>query len=112
MSLTTDVQALIYKLEEKAEEYKPLQAIADELKIILARNAQNNFIVVTNNKNRIREIREKKGITRAELARLADVPVRTLEDWENYTRRPRDVYQTTKVADALDVTLKELLGME
>ena len=112
MSLRADIQVLIDKLEGKAEEYKPLQAIADELKIILARNARHNFITGTNGKNRIREIREEKGITRAELARLADVPARTLEDWENNTRRPRDVYQTTKVADALGVTLKELLGME
>lgn len=36
----------------------------------------------------VKEAREAKGLSRAELARMLDIPVRTLENWDAGTRKP------------------------
>lgn len=59
--------------------------------------------------NRIKELRESKNISRPELAKLSGVPKRTIDDWENERRIPRDVYQLKKVADVLQVKIEDLL---
>lgn len=62
--------------------------------------------------NKIKQIRECAGMSRAELSRLSEVPARTIDDWENNRRIPRDVYQLKKIADALNVTIEDLIDME
>ncbi len=60
-------------------------------------------------KNRIREIREEKGMSRAELARKSGVPLRTLENWEYQIKQPTDVKQLDKVARVLEVLIEDLI---
>ena len=52
---------------------------------------------------KIKNIRLQQGMSRAELSRRSDVPVRTLEDWEAGKRDPRDVDVVVQVAQALHV---------
>lgn len=52
------------------------------------------------------------GITRAELSRRSDVPIRTLEAWGKRIRTPRDVYVLQKVAKALDCHIEDLIEPE
>ncbi len=54
----------------------------------------------------VREIRLKQGLSIPALSRLADVPVRTIEDIER--RDACKVSTAKKLAKALDVTLDEL----
>lgn len=62
--------------------------------------------------NNIKELREKAGLSRIELAELSGVPYRTLENWEKGIRKPLNVYQLKKVADALKCTVEELIVWE
>ena len=62
--------------------------------------------------NKIKQIREQVGMSRAELSRLSTVPSRTIDDWENNRRIPRDVYQLKKISDALNVTIEDLIEWE
>lgn len=60
--------------------------------------------------NHIKELRTKKNMNRKQLSDLSGVPSRTIDDWENNRRVPRDVYQLKKVADALQVTIEDLIN--
>ena len=62
--------------------------------------------------NNIKELREKAGLSRTELAEISEVPYRTLENWEKGTRKPLNIYQLKKVADALKCTVEELIVWE
>lgn len=55
---------------------------------------------------KLREIRLKKGLSVPALSRLANVPVRTIENIEK--RGQCTVANAIKLADALGVTLDEL----
>ncbi len=57
---------------------------------------------------KIKNIRLQQGMSRAELSRRSDVPVRTLEDWEAGKRDPRDVDVVVQVAQALHVDVAML----
>lgn len=59
--------------------------------------------------NYIKQIRQAKNLNRKQLSELSGVPSRTIDDWENNRRMPRDVYQLKKVADALGVNIEELI---
>ena len=59
--------------------------------------------------NYIKKIRKERNISRIELSKHSRVPLRTIEDWENGRRKPRDVYQLKKVADALGCSIEELI---
>ena len=59
--------------------------------------------------NHIKSIRQLKELSRAELSRRSGVPARTIDDWENERRAPRDVYQLKKIADVLDVSIEDLI---
>lgn len=60
--------------------------------------------------NHIKELRTKKNMNRKQLSDLSGVPSRTIDDWENNRRVPRDVYQLKKVADALGVKIEDLIN--
>lgn len=62
--------------------------------------------------NKIKQIRERASMSRADLSRISGVPARTIDDWENNRRVPRDVYQLKKIADALSVTIENLIDVE
>lgn len=62
--------------------------------------------------NKIKQIRERASMSRADLSRISGVPSRTIDDWENNRRVPRDVYQLKKIADALSVTIENLIDVE
>jgi len=57
----------------------------------------------------IRSLREKKGLTQAELAALLHVSDKTVSKWENAKGYP-DLSLLEPLAGALDVSLSELLG--
>lgn len=61
---------------------------------------------------KIKNIRLQQGMSRAELSRCSDVPIRTLEDWENGKRDPRDVDVVVQVAQALHVDIAMLYSDE
>ena len=52
------------------------------------------------------------GMTRATLARLSGVPVRTLENWSSRTRKSPNVYQFYRVAKVLGCSMEDLLEPE
>lgn len=60
--------------------------------------------------NHIKELRTKRNMNRKQLSDLSGVPSRTIDDWENNRRVPRDVYQLKKVADALGVKIEDLIN--
>ncbi len=61
---------------------------------------------------KIEERRKAAGMSRSELSRQSDVPLRTLEEWEAGRRVPRDVYQLAKVAKALNCLIEDLIVLE
>lgn len=62
--------------------------------------------------SKIYEIRKRQGLSRVELSRQSEVPLRTIENWESGARKPRDVYQLRKIAKELQVTIEELIEDE
>ena len=52
------------------------------------------------------------GMTRVTLARLSGVPLRTLENWSNRSRKSPNVYQFYRVAKVLGCTVEDLLEPE
>jgi transcriptional regulator with XRE-family HTH domain len=60
---------------------------------------------------RIKELRQRRELSQAQLARLAGVPKGTLLQWEYGLRTPK-LDAAAKLADALDVALDELAGRE
>lgn len=61
---------------------------------------------------KIEERRKAAGMSRSELSRQSDVPLRTLEEWEAGRRIPRDVYQLAKVAKALNCLIEDLIVLD
>ena len=57
----------------------------------------------------IKTLRENAGISMAELSRKSGVPYRTINDSEYEKRKPRDVYQLKKIADALGCQIEDLI---
>ena len=59
--------------------------------------------------DKLRDIRESKGISRAELARMTNIPLRTIEDWE-YRKYPlKDIDRIKLLAQTLNVDINELI---
>lgn len=62
--------------------------------------------------NNIKAVRMKIGMSRAELSRRSGVSLRTIDDWENGRKVPRDVYLIERVARALNGTIYDLINFE
>ena len=62
--------------------------------------------------NHIKQLRENLNMSRADLSKESGVPARTIDDWENERRKPRDVYQLKKIADALGCYIEDLIECE
>ena len=62
--------------------------------------------------NNIKQLRQNLSMSRAELSRQSGVPARTVDDWENGRRKPRDVYQLKKIADVLGCYIEDLIEEE
>lgn len=59
---------------------------------------------------RLKRIRQQAGLSQADLAKAADIPVGTLRNWEQGIRAP--LFDTAaKIARALDVSLDDLAGI-
>lgn len=61
---------------------------------------------------KIEHLRKSAELSTAELSRRSGVPRRTLDDWEHERRKPRDIYQLKKVADALGCKIEDLIEWE
>lgn len=55
---------------------------------------------------RIKEYREKVGISRAEMARMFGIPIRTLENWESGVRKP-PAWAEKLIIEKLNSMIKE-----
>ena len=62
--------------------------------------------------NNIKRLRQNLNMSRAELSKQSGVPARTIDDWENGRRKPRDVYQLKKIADVLGCYIEDLIEEE
>lgn len=62
--------------------------------------------------NNIKQLRQNLNMSRAELSKQSDVPARTIDDWENGRRKPRDVYQLKKIADVLGCYIEDLIDWD
>jgi transcriptional regulator with XRE-family HTH domain len=60
--------------------------------------------------NRLKQLRQQKGMSQAELAKAAGVPFGSLRNWE-YGRRTPLLDAAARIAQALGVTLDELAGI-
>lgn len=58
----------------------------------------------------IKKIRKKKGLTQEKLARLADISNNTLVKIEMGMAKEPTITTITKIADALKVSIDELVG--
>ena len=59
--------------------------------------------------NNIKNIRLSRGISCAELHRLTNIPLRTLEDWESDKRTPKDYHRLKTLASILDCSIDDLM---
>ncbi|MEX3624980.1 helix-turn-helix transcriptional regulator [Viridibacillus arvi] len=62
--------------------------------------------------NNIKKLRIEIGLKRVELSELSKVPTRTIDDWENGRRKPRDVYQLYRIAKVLDASIEDLINFD
>jgi transcriptional regulator with XRE-family HTH domain len=60
---------------------------------------------------RLKKLRQERGLSQAELARLSGIPKGTLLQWEYGLRTPL-LDAAMRLADALEITLDELAGRE
>lgn len=58
---------------------------------------------------RTKDIRKRLGITQQQLSDMSDVPLRTIQNWENGTRRPSDPEKLKRIADALGVSVSDII---
>jgi len=58
----------------------------------------------------IRKLRQKKGLSQEKLARLADISTVTLVKIEAGVAKEPTITTVTKIADALDVSIDEIVG--
>lgn len=58
----------------------------------------------------IKKIRKSKGLTQEKLARLADISNNTLVKIEMGMAKEPTITTMTKIADALDVSIDEIVG--
>lgn len=59
---------------------------------------------------KIKQFREKKGLSQEKLARLADVSNNTIVNIESGKQTNPTIETISKIAKALDVAIEELLG--
>lgn len=59
---------------------------------------------------KIKQLREKKGLSQEKLARLADVSNNTIVNIESGKQTNPTIETVSKIAKALDVTIEELLS--
>ena len=59
--------------------------------------------------DRLRAARKGKNLTQQELAKESGVAYRTLQNWENGSRRPVNITMVDKVATVLGISTTELL---
>jgi transcriptional regulator with XRE-family HTH domain len=58
----------------------------------------------------IRKLRKKKGLSQEKLARLADISTATLVKIEAGVAKEPTITTVIKIADALDISIDELIG--
>lgn len=61
--------------------------------------------------NRIKETREKLGISLSKLSRMAEVPKSSLSEYENGDRQPRDNATWERLSEKLGVSIPYLMGL-
>ena len=58
----------------------------------------------------VKKYREAAGLTQQELSEKTAIPLKTIQDWEQTGRSPRDMQRLVPVADVLSCTVDDLLG--
>lgn len=62
--------------------------------------------------NNIKALRNKAGLTQKDLSEQANIPRRTIEDWELEKVRATDVYKLHRIAKVLGCTIEDLINFE
>lgn len=62
--------------------------------------------------NNIKALRNKAGLTQKDLSEQANIPRRTIEDWELEKVRATDVYKLHRIAKVLGCTIEELINFD
>lgn len=62
-------------------------------------------------KDKLKELRKKKGITQTDFAKEFNISIGTIGNWETGNREP-DYEMLQKIADYFDVSVDYLLGRE
>jgi DNA-binding XRE family transcriptional regulator len=60
---------------------------------------------------KIKQLREKKGLSQEKLARLADVSNNTIVNIESGKQTNPTIETVSKIAKALDVTIEEIISL-
>lgn len=58
----------------------------------------------------LKKYRDEAGLTQQMLADATGIPLKTIQDWEQTGRSPRNMYRLCPVADALGCSIDQLLG--
>lgn len=59
--------------------------------------------------NKIKQLRLDKNLTIREVSNGSKIPYRTLQNWEDGSRKPRDVYQLQKLAEFYKCHIEDLI---
>ena len=60
--------------------------------------------------SKMKQLREANGISKTNLAELVGVSTKTITAWETGTTIPQRAQKLIKLADALQITIDELVG--
>lgn len=62
--------------------------------------------------NNIKALRTEAGLTQKDLSEQANIPRRTIEDWELEKVRATDVYKLHRLAKVLGCTIEDLINFD
>ncbi|WP_187308006.1 helix-turn-helix domain-containing protein [Anaerobutyricum hallii] len=62
--------------------------------------------------DKLKELRKAKGFSQEELSKSSDIPVKTIQSWEQGVRMPRDIYVIERLCNALEISIDDLLHDE
>lgn len=62
--------------------------------------------------NNIKKLRMAAGLTQKQLAEQANIPRRTLEDWELFKTKAVDVYKLHRIAVVLECSIEDLINFD
>lgn len=62
--------------------------------------------------NNLKRLRQAAGLTQKALAEATGIPLRTIQDWEDFRRRLTDIYILRQLADTLNCSIDDIVPGE